>query len=90
MHAALTLPCKIVWGFVALAHRRTRAFPALIVYRRQLLRRYQDFDDMRAALALALWDIGKREEAETQWGRVDDIRYKNGKWLKSQRHWPPR
>lgn len=57
---------------------------------RQLLRRYQDFDDMRAALALALWDIGKREEAETQWSRVDDIRYKDAAWLKSQRHWPPR
>lgn len=112
---------------------------------RQLLRRYQDFDDMRAALALALWEvsafscgaapdpdastpslhgcvrtatmpseegpyrltggpgalplywragcllqIGKRGEAETQWGRVDDIRYKDANWLKSQRHWPPR
>lgn len=45
---------------------------------------------MRAALALALWDIGKREEAETQWGRVDDVRYKDPKWLQSQRHWPPR
>lgn len=42
--------------------------------RRSLLRRYPDFDDMRAALALALWEIGKLGDAETNWGRVDDVR----------------
>lgn len=40
--------------------------------------------------ACFLPQIGKRGEAETQWGRVDDIRYKDANWLKSQRHWPPR
>jgi hypothetical protein len=29
----------------------------LFHFYRQLLRRYQDFDDMRAALALALWEV---------------------------------
>jgi hypothetical protein len=43
--------------------------------------------DLGAGCAL---QIGKRGEAETQWGRVDDIRYKDANWLKSQRHWPPR
>jgi len=57
---------------------------------RSLLRRYPDFDDMRAALALALWEIGKLGDAETNWGRVDDVRYKDGKWLLNERHWPPR
>lgn len=34
---------------------------------RSLLRRYPDYDDMRAALALTLWDIGKLGDAETNW-----------------------
>lgn len=57
---------------------------------RSLLRRYPEYDDMRAALALALWDIGSLGDAETNWDRVDDIRYKDPRWLKAQRHWPPR
>jgi hypothetical protein len=34
---------------------------------RTLLRRYPDFADMRAALAGALWSIGKEGEAESAW-----------------------
>lgn len=43
---------------------------------RALLRRYPGFDDMRAALAGALWALGKEGDAETNWERVDDTRYK--------------
>lgn len=42
---------------------------------RTLLRRYPDFNDMRAALAAALWAAGKEGEAETTWARVDDPRW---------------
>eukprot|EP00884_Botryococcus_braunii_P005723 jgi/Botrbrau1/15151/Bobra.0149s0020.1 len=57
---------------------------------RRLLRRFPDFPDMRAALTAALWEQGSQAEAETQWERVDDPRYKDRVWLKKDRHWPPR
>ncbi|KXZ41002.1 hypothetical protein GPECTOR_1010g279 [Gonium pectorale] len=57
---------------------------------RSLLRRYPDFADMRAALAGALWAIGKEGEAESQWSRVDDPRYRDFSWLRFNRRWPPR
>lgn len=73
---------------------------------RALLRRYPGFDDMRAALAGALWALGKEGDAETNWERVDDPRYRyvcarvawcvdNGanrdlRWLANERRWPPR
>jgi hypothetical protein len=41
---------------------------------RSLLRQYPEYDDMRAALAVALWDIGSLGDAETNWDRADDIR----------------
>lgn len=56
---------------------------------RALLRRYAAFDDVRAALAAALWRQGKEGEAETQWSRVEDARYKDPTWLKETRKWPP-
>lgn len=56
---------------------------------RTLLRRYPDFPDMRAALAAALWASGKEAEAEGQWSRVEDGRYKDVTWLKQNRRWPP-
>ncbi|KAG2485094.1 hypothetical protein HYH03_016191 [Edaphochlamys debaryana] len=56
---------------------------------RNLLRRYPDYTDMRAALAGALWSIGKEAEAEVQWNRVDDPRYKDYSWLRFDRRWPP-
>ncbi|KAG2422704.1 hypothetical protein HXX76_015868 [Chlamydomonas incerta] len=57
---------------------------------RSLLRRYPDFADMRAALTGALWSIGKEGEAESQWERVDDPRYRDFAWLRFNRRWPPR
>lgn len=54
------------------------------------MRRYPDFDDMRAALSAALWELGKEGEAETNYQRVADPRYRNRDWLRHQRHWPPR
>ncbi|KAK9817700.1 hypothetical protein WJX72_000888 [[Myrmecia] bisecta] len=57
---------------------------------RTLLRRYPDFDDMRAALAAALWEADKLGDAETNWGRVGDPRYKDKQWLRTKRRWPPR
>lgn len=55
---------------------------------RSLLRRYAAFDDVRAALAAALWRRGNEGEAETQWNRVDDARYKDPQWLRETRKWP--
>ena len=55
-----------------------------------LLRRYPDFSDIRAALAAALWASGKQAAAEEAFQRVDDIRYKDVKWLEFERRWPPR
>ena len=48
---------------------------------RNLLRRYPDFDDARAALAAELWAEGLEGDAETNWQRVDDIRYSDRTWL---------
>uniref|UniRef100_A0A061RMF2 Tpr repeat-containing protein n=1 Tax=Tetraselmis sp. GSL018 TaxID=582737 RepID=A0A061RMF2_9CHLO len=56
---------------------------------RSLLRRYPDFPDARAALTAALWSIGKEADAETNWNRVEDARYKDPAWLRSERRWPP-
>lgn len=43
---------------------------------RSLLRRYPSFVDVRAALTAALWRAGQEAEAEDQWLRVDDPRYR--------------
>jgi len=55
---------------------------------RGLLRRYPDFADMRAALAATLWDAGLEAEAEGQWLRVDDPRYRDLAWVRRTRRWP--
>lgn len=55
---------------------------------RALLRRYPDFPEVRAALAAALWAEGSRAQAETEWLRVDDARYKDRAWLRADRRWP--
>lgn len=44
---------------------------------------------VRAALAAALWADGLEDQAENAWLRVDDPRYRNREWLRSQRRWPP-
>lgn len=56
---------------------------------RTLLRRYPDFDDMRAALAAAQWAAGREGDAETNWERVEDPRYRDVNWLRRERRWPP-
>eukprot|EP00892_Ulva_mutabilis_P011591 jgi/Ulvmu1/8804/UM048_0059.1 len=56
---------------------------------RAVLRRYPDFPDTRAALTAALWSIGKEAEAESNWQRVDDPRYRDKQWLREDRRWPP-
>eukprot|EP00955_Chlamydomonas_euryale_P057074 356655-Chlamydomonas_euryale.AAC.9 len=56
---------------------------------RSLLRRYPEFPDMRAALAAALWADGLEAEAENAWLRVADPRYRDRKWLRGERRWPP-
>ncbi|KFM29193.1 Endoplasmin-like protein [Auxenochlorella protothecoides] len=57
---------------------------------RSLLRRYPSFVDVRAALTAALWRAGQEAEAEDQWLRVDDPRYRERDWLVTKRRWPPR
>lgn len=57
---------------------------------RSLLRRYPDFPDMRAALTAALWDIGKGGDAETNYQRLNDPRYRDREWLRTNRRWPPK
>eukprot|EP00878_Enallax_costatus_P005296 GHUV01005563.1.p1 GENE.GHUV01005563.1~~GHUV01005563.1.p1 ORF type:complete len:364 (+),score=89.25 GHUV01005563.1:278-1369(+) len=56
---------------------------------RTLLRRYPDFPDMRAALAAAQWAAGREGDAETNWQRVEDPRYRDVTWLQNERRWPP-
>lgn len=57
---------------------------------RALLRRYPDFPDMRAALAAADWSIGKLGDAESNYQRLNDPRYRDRDWLKVNRRWPPK
>ena len=57
---------------------------------KRLNRRFPNFDEARAAAAGILWSSGERAEAEGEWSRVDDPRYKDVKWLRDERHWPPR
>jgi hypothetical protein len=58
---------------------------------RALVRKYPKFADMRAALAAALWETGKRGEAESHWVAVTglDSRYKDLEWVANVRRWPP-
>ncbi|CAI7861288.1 unnamed protein product, partial [Closterium sp. NIES-54] len=63
---------------------------AAIKQMRNLLRRYPEFPDMRAALAVALYAAGLRAEAENAWSRVDDGRYRDREWVSEYRRWPPR
>mmetsp|Transcript_10578 Transcript_10578/g.15784 ORF Transcript_10578/g.15784 Transcript_10578/m.15784 type:complete len:129 (+) Transcript_10578:651-1037(+) len=55
---------------------------------RALLRRYPDFDDMRAALVASLWSQGLTDNAQTEWLRVGDERYNSVEWLVKDRRWP--
>ena len=74
---------------VCLIHRHQLP-PHLPGSSRALLRRYPEFPDVRAALAAALWEAGLRGEAETEWQRLDDGRYRDLAWVRRNRRWPPR
>jgi tetratricopeptide (TPR) repeat protein len=58
---------------------------------RNLVRKYPQFADMRAAFAAALWTQGQRGEAESQWVSVVglDARYRDLDWVRTIRRWPP-
>lgn len=71
------------------AQCRTKSDTELLNVARNLLRRYPDFPDMRAALAAASWRAGDLAEAENNWARVDDPRYRDLQWLERWRRWPP-
>ncbi len=59
--------------------------------RRSLARKYPDsFPDVRAALTAALWEAGLQAEAEAEWQRCGDPRYRDRAWLRKERRWPPR
>lgn len=57
---------------------------------RSLLRKYPEFPDMRAALAVSLYAEGLTAEAESNWVRLEDGRYKDRSWVRNTRRWPPR
>ncbi|MCO5570746.1 hypothetical protein L7F22_024474 [Adiantum nelumboides] len=57
---------------------------------RSLLRKYPEFPDMRAALAVSLYAEGLTAEAESNWERLEDRRYRDRAWVKNTRRWPPR
>lgn len=57
---------------------------------RSLLRKYPEFPDMRAALAVSLYAEGLTADAESNWERLEDRRYKDRTWVKETRRWPPR
>eukprot|EP00897_Mesotaenium_endlicherianum_P004376 jgi/Mesen1/3967/ME000210S03207 len=57
---------------------------------RTLLRRYPEFPDMRAALAVSLYAQGLTADAETNWIRLEDGRYRDRNWVRNTRRWPPR
>ena len=38
-------------------------------------------------MAIASWIAGDYDEAETQWNRVDDVRYRDLAWLRDYRRW---
>ncbi len=58
---------------------------------RNLVRKYPQFADMRAALTAVLWAEGKVGEAESNWVAVVglDGRYQDLDWVRNVRRWPP-
>lgn len=64
---------------------------AAIKEMRSLARKFPDsFPDVRAALTAALWEAGLQAEAEAEWQRCGDPRYRDRAWLRRERRWPPR
>ncbi len=75
----------------ALALYQTGDTQASLRLMRNLVRKYPQFADMRAALAAGLWELGQRGEAESYWAAVVglDARYKDLTWVRETRRWPP-
>ncbi len=57
---------------------------------RNIVRKYPNFADMRAALTAAYWEQGKQGEAESNWVAAVglDKRYKDLDWVVKVRRWP--
>ncbi len=58
---------------------------------KNILRKYPNFTDVRAALTAALWADHKQGEAESNWVSVLNLdrRYQDINWVKNIRRWPP-
>ena len=58
---------------------------------KNILRKYPNFTDVRAALTAALWADKKQGEAESNWVSVANLdpRYQDINWVKNIRRWPP-
>ncbi|MBD2188335.1 tetratricopeptide repeat protein [Pseudanabaena mucicola] len=64
---------------------------AAIKAMKNILRKYPNFTDVRAALTAALWADKKLGEAESNWVSVENLdpRYRDINWVKNIRRWPP-
>ena len=58
---------------------------------KNILRKYPNFTDVRAALTAALWANQLQGEAESNWVSVLNLdpRYRDINWVKNIRRWPP-
>ena len=76
---------KRVWIY------QTGQFPEAIRTMKNIVRKYRDFPDVRAALSAALWHDGQTGEAESNWVAVIglDSRYRDLDWVRNTRRWPP-
>ncbi|NJM56407.1 MAG: tetratricopeptide repeat protein [Synechococcales cyanobacterium RU_4_20] len=61
-------------------------------YLRNLVRRYSQAADPRAALTAVLWDQGLQGDAESNWVAAInlDSRYRDLDWVANIRRWPPK
>lgn len=75
----------------ALALYQTERATEALQHLRQIVRKYPNFADARAALTAVLWQQGQRGEAESNWVAVVglDSRYQDLQWVRTIRRWPP-
>ncbi len=76
----------------ALALYQTDQTQEAIRTMKNLVRKYPQFADMRAALTAALWAEGQSGEAESNWASAVglDRRYRDIEWVTQVRRWPPK
>jgi len=81
----------LAWTNAALVQYQLGETAAATRSLRNLVRKYPQFVDARAALTAALWVQGNQGEAESQWVSVTglDRRYQNLQWVMEIRRWPP-